>query len=149
MGRRVLASAHGAVRTRRSSTPSSSTPRSRAATDGDDYIEGNGGDDTIFGNLGQDDIIGDSSDLYGLGDNQRVTLSYESQGVTTFYRDAAGNVVQWRVTGISADGKTLTLAGSARGHHGGQRASSPSYGPGVAEPIVGDDRPRRGRHRSP
>ena len=32
-----------------------------AASDGDDYIEGNGGNDVIFGNLGQDDIIGGSS----------------------------------------------------------------------------------------
>src|SRR5262245_39332107 len=37
-----------------------------AATDGDDYIEGNGGNDVIFGNLGQDDIIGGSSDLFAL-----------------------------------------------------------------------------------
>ena len=37
-----------------------------AASDGDDYIEGNGGNDVIFGNLGQDDIIGGSSDLYAL-----------------------------------------------------------------------------------
>ncbi len=37
-----------------------------AATDGDDYIEGNGGSDTIFGNLGQDDIIGGSSSLFSL-----------------------------------------------------------------------------------
>ncbi len=37
-----------------------------AATDGDDYIEGNGGDDVIFGNLGQDDIIGDNSDIFSL-----------------------------------------------------------------------------------
>ena len=45
------------------------------ATDGDDYIEGNGGNDTIFGGLGQDDIVGDSSDLYlsGLVD-QLVTI---------------------------------------------------------------------------
>ena len=35
-----------------------------AATDGDDYIEGNGGNDVIFGNLGQDDIIGGSSNLF-------------------------------------------------------------------------------------
>jgi len=39
-------------------------PSDEAATDGDDYIEGNGGDDVIFGNLGQDDIVGGSSDLY-------------------------------------------------------------------------------------
>ncbi|HET9436020.1 MAG TPA: Calx-beta domain-containing protein [Candidatus Limnocylindrales bacterium] len=43
-------------------------PSVEAATDGEDYIEGNGGDDTIFGNLGQDDILGGSSDFFGLGD---------------------------------------------------------------------------------
>jgi len=37
-----------------------------AATDGDDYLEGNGGDDLMYGNLGQDDMIGGSSDLFGL-----------------------------------------------------------------------------------
>src|SRR5204862_2304048 len=35
------------------------------ATDGSDYIEGNGGSDVIFGDLGQDDIIGGSSNLFG------------------------------------------------------------------------------------
>ena len=39
-----------------------------SATDGDDYIEGNGGDDVIFGNLGQDDIVGGSSSLFSLDD---------------------------------------------------------------------------------
>jgi Ca2+-binding RTX toxin-like protein len=37
-----------------------------SATDGDDYIEGNGGADLIYGGLGQDDIIGGSSSLFGL-----------------------------------------------------------------------------------
>lgn len=41
-------------------------PSFEAASDGDDYIEGNGGSDVIFGGLGQDDIIGGSSDLYTL-----------------------------------------------------------------------------------
>lgn len=41
-------------------------PSFEAATDGDDYIEGNGGIDTIFGNLGQDDIVGGSSSLFSL-----------------------------------------------------------------------------------
>jgi Ca2+-binding RTX toxin-like protein len=36
------------------------------ASDGHDYIEGNGGNDVIFGNLGQDDLIGGSSDLFSL-----------------------------------------------------------------------------------
>ncbi|MGH8621098.1 MAG: hypothetical protein ACRET3_03075, partial [Burkholderiales bacterium] len=42
------------------------TPSFEMASDGDDYIEGNGGADVIFGNLGQDDIIGGSSALFTL-----------------------------------------------------------------------------------
>ncbi|HSG95209.1 MAG TPA: calcium-binding protein, partial [Afifellaceae bacterium] len=41
------------------------------ATDGHDYIEGNGGNDVIFGNLGQDDLIGGSSDLFSLDTPER------------------------------------------------------------------------------
>ncbi|UUZ54428.1 hypothetical protein LP419_39775 [Massilia sp. H-1] len=43
------------------------------ATDGDDYIEGNGGNDVIFGNLGQDDIIGGSSNMFSLTTADRRT----------------------------------------------------------------------------
>ena len=37
-----------------------------AATDGEDYIEGDAGNDVIFGGLGQDDIVGGSSSFFGL-----------------------------------------------------------------------------------
>ncbi|MEO6021102.1 MAG: calcium-binding protein [Knoellia sp.] len=37
-----------------------------AATDGEDYLEGNAGNDVIFGGLGQDDIVGGSSDFFSL-----------------------------------------------------------------------------------
>ena len=37
-----------------------------AASDGDDYMEGNGGSDLMYGGLGQDDMIGGSSALFGL-----------------------------------------------------------------------------------
>jgi Ca2+-binding RTX toxin-like protein len=47
------------------------SPSVESATDGDDYIEGNGGNDVIFGNLGQDDIIGGSSDLFSLSTRDR------------------------------------------------------------------------------
>jgi len=41
-------------------------PTYEAATDGEDYIEGNGGNDVLFGGLGQDDLIGGSSDFFSL-----------------------------------------------------------------------------------
>ena len=64
---------HGAGCTDRAVNPicdptgaSSSTRRSSARTDGEDYIEGNGGNDVVFGGLGQDDIVGGSSDFFSL-----------------------------------------------------------------------------------
>ena len=59
-GRRLRPRPTSARRREHAPAPSS------AATDGDDYIEGNGGNDLIFGNLGQDDLIGGSSDLFSL-----------------------------------------------------------------------------------
>ena len=88
-------------------------PSVEAATDGDDYIEGNGGDDTIFGGLGQDDIVGDSSDLYGLGDDQRVTVAVTIAGQDGSSEGCCGQAVSWRVIGV--DGKVLTLSGVATG----------------------------------
>ncbi|MGU3646985.1 hypothetical protein ACLBXX_18660 [Microbacterium sp. C23T] len=41
-------------------------PSFEAATDGEDYIEGNAGNDVVFGGLGQDDIVGGSSDFFSL-----------------------------------------------------------------------------------
>jgi Ca2+-binding RTX toxin-like protein len=41
-------------------------PSFEAASDGDDYVEGNAGDDTILGGLGQDDLVGGSSSLFSL-----------------------------------------------------------------------------------
>ena len=46
--------------------PRSIYPSVERATDGEDYIEGNGGNDVIFGGLGQDDIVGGSSDFFSL-----------------------------------------------------------------------------------
>ena len=45
-----------------------------AASDDDDYIEGNGGNDVIFGGLGQDDIVGDNSSLFSLDATERYGL---------------------------------------------------------------------------
>ena len=43
----------------------------RLATDGADYMEGNGGNDIMYGGLGQDDMIGGSSSLFGLVTNEQ------------------------------------------------------------------------------
>jgi Ca2+-binding RTX toxin-like protein len=63
------------------------------ATDGDDYIEGNGGNDVIFGNLGQDDIIGGSSSLFSLTSADRRTdgadLLFGGAGTDVALTDAA------------------------------------------------------------
>ena len=88
-------------------------PSFEAASDGSDYIEGNGGDDTIFGGLGQDDIVGDSSDLYGLGE-LFVTID---------------DGPAWRVTGVSADGLMLTLAGTGPAPANGTRTKPASGEP--------------------
>ena len=109
-------------------------PSVEQASDGDDYIEGNGGRDTIFGNLGQDDIVGDSSDLYGLGDNQTVTIARRVAGRTTFYTSTAG-AAPWRVTGLSADGRTLFLSGSATNLLAGVHEIT-VYGAGIQEPLT-------------
>ena len=110
-------------------------PSTELATDGDDYIEGNGGRDIIFGNLGQDDIVGDSSDLFGLGDNQRLMLSQKVAGATTFLKDAAGKVVEWRVISLSTDGLTLTLDGTAAGLTSSTKTLT-IQGAGIQDPIV-------------
>jgi hypothetical protein len=41
-------------------------PSFEAASDGEDYIEGNAGSDILLGNLGQDDIVGGNSDFFSL-----------------------------------------------------------------------------------
>jgi Ca2+-binding RTX toxin-like protein len=46
------------------------------ASDGDDYLEGNGGSDLMYGGLGQDDMIGGSSALFGLNDVNAELLGY-------------------------------------------------------------------------
>ena len=70
-------------------------PSFDAATDGDDYVEGNGGNDVILGNQGQDDIIGGSSTLFSLETpNQRPDgsdLVFGGSG-TAVARNDAGNL---------------------------------------------------------
>ena len=70
-------------------------PSFEAATDGEDYIEGNGGNDIVFGGLGQDDIVGGSSSFFSLGD-RFVSIS--------------GLTGTWRIVGIA--GNVITLEGA-------------------------------------
>jgi hypothetical protein len=70
-------------------------PSVERATDGEDYIEGNGGNDVILGNLGQDDLVGGSSDYFSLAD-QTITIS--------------GLAGTWRVVGVA--GGVLTVVGT-------------------------------------
>ncbi|MGC9450585.1 MAG: hypothetical protein ACP5I4_03990 [Oceanipulchritudo sp.] len=50
-----------------------------AASDGDDYMEGNGGNDLMYGGLGQDDLIGGSSALFGLDEANALILGIEEE----------------------------------------------------------------------
>src|SRR5262249_36925065 len=65
------------------------TPSFEAATDGDDYIEGNAGNDTIFGNLGQDDIIGGNSSLFSLTD-----VAHRADGNDTIFGGAGTDTLR-------------------------------------------------------
>ncbi len=78
-----------------------------AASDGDDYIEGNGGADVVFGNLGQDDIIGGSSSLFSLSTPSRrpdgADLIFGGAG-TDISRDNTGDLAS---TGHARDADTI------------------------------------------
>src|SRR5678815_5013515 len=50
-----------------------------AASDGDDYMEGNGGNDLMYGGLGQDDMIGGSSALFGLDAVNAALLGFSAE----------------------------------------------------------------------
>ena len=62
--------------------------------------------------------------LRSSAENQAITLRLRRES-----KQRGGTVVEWRVTGISADGKTLTLAGPATTVVGAQKVTI--YGAGV------------------
>ncbi len=74
-------------------------PSFEAATDGDDYIEGNGGADVIFGGLGQDDIIGGSSDLFSL-----TTPAMRPDGSDVIFGGAGTHAGRYDYGDLSLDG---------------------------------------------
>ncbi|MHC5112525.1 MAG: calcium-binding protein, partial [Planctomycetota bacterium] len=86
------------------------------ASDGDDYIEGNGGDDRIFGNLGQDYIIGGSPNLFSL----RLEVMPTS-GVTTqqLVREDGGGTIEFN--GMDIDEMTDTITLTSHGLVDGER----------------------------
>ena len=132
------------------------------ASDGDDYIEGNGGNDVIFGNQGQDDIIGGNSDLFGLdlaterpdgedlifgGSGTRTALDDPGDVSTTGHaRDAdvilGDNGAIFRL--IGSDGQFLTFNydsyGPLEGDPAGRRAARLQP---ARRPPVHLDRPER------
>ncbi|MBD2360610.1 DUF4347 domain-containing protein [Anabaena minutissima FACHB-250] len=84
------------------------------ATDGNDYLEGNGGNDLMYGGLGQDDMIGGSSALFGLTTAQQrpdgSDLIFGGAGV-----DISRNNIGDGEATIDANGLiTTTATGHAR-----------------------------------
>jgi Ca2+-binding RTX toxin-like protein len=81
-----------------------------AATDGNDYVEGNAGNDIILGNLGQDILIGGSSDLFGLD-----TSSKRADGEDIIF-GGSGNQLERNNTaeGLHARDADLILGDNAR-----------------------------------
>ncbi|HEX6130884.1 MAG TPA: hypothetical protein VF044_04085, partial [Actinomycetota bacterium] len=85
-----------------------------AATDGHDYVEGNGGNDTIFGNLGQDDLIGGSSSLFTL-----VTRDLRPDGTgADFVFGGSGTAIDRNDDGNLADGGHAADADTILGDNG-------------------------------
>jgi len=81
-----------------------------AATDGDDYIEGNGGADVIFGNLGQDDIIGGTSTMFG-----ETTAAERPDGADLIF-GGAGTDISHNNVGDATVGSDGTITPAANGH---------------------------------
>jgi Ca2+-binding RTX toxin-like protein len=82
-----------------------------AATDGDDYIEGNGGNDVIFGNLGQDDIIGGSSNLFSL-----TTPGLRPDGLDLIFGGAGTDISHNNLGDASLNQAGDTIVTQATGH---------------------------------
>jgi Ca2+-binding RTX toxin-like protein len=81
------------------------TPSFEAATDGDDYIEGNGGNDVIFGNLGQDDIIGGNSNLFTL-----TTPAMRPEGADMIFGGAGTNIARNDLGDATLDNNGVIIA---------------------------------------
>ncbi|MDX6411835.1 MAG: hypothetical protein QOE91_1351, partial [Gaiellaceae bacterium] len=78
------------------------------ATDGNDYIEGNGGNDVVFGNQGQDDIVGGNSDLFSL-----ATPAQRADGSDLLF-GGSGTLSDRNCTGDTACAAATTTAQHAK-----------------------------------
>ena len=89
-----------------------------SASDGDDYMEGNGGNDRMYGNLGQDDMIGGSSTLFGLDDAMAIEFGLNSgdfarpDGADLMY-GGAGNPTRLARNDFVGDGVNDTTESSS------------------------------------
>ncbi|MES2098682.1 MAG: LEPR-XLL domain-containing protein [Pseudomonadota bacterium] len=87
------------------------------ASDGDDYMEGNGGRDLMYGGLGQDDMIGGSSALFGLdAEIERpddADTMFGGAGIDTARNDLGDAVLN---TVAKADGSKNYIETIATGH---------------------------------
>ncbi|HCU70037.1 MAG TPA: hypothetical protein DGF30_12660 [Desulfomicrobium sp.] len=82
-----------------------------AATDGDDYLEGNGGGDLMYGGLGQDDIIGGSSALFGL-----TTEAMRPDASDVIFGGAGIDIGRNHIGDATEDGTTHVITTTAEGH---------------------------------
>lgn len=91
------------------------------ASDGDDYMEGNGGRDLMYGGLGQDDMIGGSSALFGLDDPDPILANQlRPDGSDTMFGgagiDIARNHIGDATLGTDPDGSANVVKTTATGH---------------------------------
>jgi len=92
-----------------------------SATDGQDYIEGNGGNDIVFGGLNQDDIVGGSSDFFSL-----TTPNNRPDGADLLFGGAGTDIARSHIGDATEDGNNV-ITTTPTGH-----ASD-------ADTIVGDN----------
>lgn len=91
------------------------------ASDGDDYMEGNGGRDLMYGGLGQDDMLGGSSALFGLNHADPIVANQlRPDSSDTMFGgagiDIARNHIGDATLGTEADGSSNVVKPTATGH---------------------------------
>jgi len=82
-----------------------------AASDADDYMEGNGGSDLMYGGLGQDDMIGGSSALFGL-----ITEAMRPDSSDFIFGGAGVDISRNNIGDANEDGTTHVITTTETGH---------------------------------